>query len=130
MVQCPKTTTADNTSKLNAEQRDGQPAEDTYRARLAAWEKARFAPPPAKTLNPIAPTFTITVPMRDGIELETEVFLPPHAKLSAGEQGESFPIILVRTPYPFSRASQNGGLMIPRYLAAGYGFVSPGFAFC
>ena len=119
MAQGSITAPADNTAESNRQQ-----AEEIYRTRLAAWEKARFAPPPAKPLNPIEPTLHLTTPMRDGIALDTEVFLPPQAKLSADEQGEALPIILVRTPYPFGRASQNGGLMIPRYLAAGYGFVS------
>jgi len=35
----------------------------------------------------------VMVPMRDGVRLATDVYLPP------GEPGESFPAILVRTPY-------------------------------
>ena len=38
--------------------------------------KARFSPPPEPPLNPIEPTLIETVPMRDGVKLYTEIFLP------------------------------------------------------
>ncbi len=55
------------------------------------------------------------VPMRDGRRLYTEVFLP--------EQDTRFPVVLIRSPYPYSRPSRNDKLPVGRYLAAGYAVV-------
>ena len=62
---------------------------DTYETRLAAWEKARFAPPPEKPLTPTEPTQIVMVPMRDGVSLYTEIFLPL--------QSEPAPVVLIRS---------------------------------
>ena len=88
---------------------------DTYESRLAAWNKARFAPPPEKPLAPSEPTHIKTVPMRDGIHLYTEIFLP----LSSTPT----PVVLIRSPYPYSRPSRNDKRPISRYQQAGYAVV-------
>ena len=95
-------------------------AEEVYSARLASWEKARFAPPPEGSLNPTPPTWIEKVPMRDGVRLYTEIFLPPQAQITNGDITESFPVILSRSPYPAGRPSRNDLRQIPRYLTAGY----------
>ena len=88
---------------------------DTYEARLAAWEKARFAPPPEKPLTPSEPTQIEMVPMRDGVSLYTEIFLP----LSFA----AAPVVFIRSPYPYSRPSRNDKRPISRYQQAGYAVV-------
>ena len=87
----------------------------TYRERLKNWEKGRFAPPPEPDLSPCSPTLIEMTPMRDGIKLYAEIFLP--------KQKGSFPIILSRSPYPMSRPSRSDKRPISRYLEAGFGFV-------
>ena len=84
----------------------------SYKDRVADWEKARFAPPPAPDLNPIKPSLTKMVPMRDGVRLYTEVFFPIGNK----GQTEGFPVILIRSPYPYSCPSLNGKVGVGRYL--------------
>ena len=88
-----------------------------YEERLADWEKARFAPPPEAPLNPKAPTLIERVPMRDGLCLYTEVFLPETL-----DQGDTaYPVILMRSPYPYGRFSRNADTSaFQRYLDAGY----------
>ena len=95
----------------------------SYQARLAAWERARFAPRPEQPLNPTRPTRIEMVPMRDKVRLYTEIFLPPRIKFREGHITEVAPVVLVRSPYPVSRPSRNDKHLIPRYLTAGYAFV-------
>ena len=116
---------AENTSETTDEK--------TYKERLAAWKEAQFSPPPEPPLSPLKPTLIEQVPMRDGVCLYTEIFLPPEAatsvtiKQSAAlekNQKDTFPVILCRSPYPYSRFSRNGAKgTIPKYLAAGYAMV-------
>ena len=90
-----------------------------YKERLAAWEKAQFSPPPEPPLSPLKPSLIEKVPLRDGVRLYTEIFLPPGAETTV-KQNTAFPVILCRSPYPYSRFSRSGGKgNIPRYLAAG-----------
>lgn len=90
--------------------------QETHESRMAAWLKAKFAsPPPAKPLNPTEPTQIVMVPMRDGVNLYTEIFLP----VSSGAS----PVILVRSPYPFSRPSRHDIDSIGRHQDAGYAVV-------
>lgn len=96
-------------------------AEETHKERMSAWEKARFAPPPSPDLCPREPTYVEMVPMRDGVQLYTEVFLPEGK--TAGNN-DPFPVIFCRSPYPFGRSSRNAGsLLFQRYLDAGYAMV-------
>ena len=94
---------------------DRKDRENSYQERLAGWERARFAPPPEKPLNPIEPSMIKMMPMRDGTRLYTEIFYSSSAQAA--------PVILVRSPYPYGRASRNGRQMIERYLQNGYVFV-------
>ena len=89
--------------------------EETYEARLADWEKSRFAPPPEKPLTPAEPTLIEMIPMRDEVRLYTEIFLPLSSKIS--------PTVLIRSPYPFSLPSRNDRRPISRYQQAGYAVV-------
>jgi uncharacterized protein len=61
---------------------------------LEEWRKLR-ATPPRPNVPRLLPDTTIMMPMRDGIELYTELFFP---------QGRSqhLPTVLMRTPYPDS----------------------------
>ena len=88
---------------------------DTYKSRHAAWEKMRFAPPPEQTPTPSEPTYTEMVPMRDGVKLYTEVFLP--------ESSCPLPVVFIRSPYPFGRPSRNDKRPLSRYLQSGYAVV-------
>ena len=93
---------------------------ENYKQRLAAWKDAQFSPPPEPSLSPLKPTLIEQVPMRDGVHLYTEIFLPSGAATSA----TAFPVTLCRSPYPYSRFSRSGGKgNIPKYLAAGYAVV-------
>lgn len=87
----------------------------SYQERYDAWLKAKFAPPPDPDLTPTIPTMIEMAPMRDGVRLYTEVFLPA----TTGR----FPVILLRSPYPYSRPSRNDKRPISRYLEAGYAVV-------
>ena len=89
--------------------------EETYEVRLANWEKAKFSPPPEKPLTPADPTLVESVPMRDGVSLYTEIFLP--------QSSVSVPVILIRSPYPFTCPSRNDKRPISRYQQAGYAVV-------
>ena len=89
--------------------------QDTYASRLTAWQKAKFAPPPEKPLTPAEPTQSAMMPMRDGIRLYSEIFLPASPK--------ACPVILMRSPYPYSRPSRNDKHPLIRYLKAGYAVV-------
>lgn len=84
-----------------------------YKARVDAWEKARFAPKPTPALNPTPPTFVRMVAVRDGVKLYTEVFVPTDT------QG-ALPVIFLRSPYPYSRPSHNDKMPVSRYLESGY----------
>lgn len=90
----------------------------SYKERLAAWKKARFSPPPEPDLTPGKPDIIDRVPMRDGVRLYTEIFLPEDYR-----EGRRYPVILIRSPYPYSRPSRHDPLPIARYLQAGYAFV-------
>ena len=86
-----------------------------YRELYRAWEDAKFAPPPEKPLCPAKPSVVEMVPMRDGVRLYTEIY--------RSCQAESSPVVLVRSPYPFSKPSRNDRLPISRYQNAGYTFI-------
>lgn len=88
---------------------------DIYEARLATWEKTRFAPPPEKPLTPTEPTHIQMMPMRDDICLYTEIFLPFSPAVA--------PVVFIRSPYPYSRPSRNDKRPISRYQQAGYAVV-------
>lgn len=87
----------------------------SYKKRIAEWNKAKFAPMPEPPLMPAKPTFTEMVPMRDGTRLYTEVFLP--------DENSEYPVVLIRSPYPYSRLSRNGHLLVSRYNEGGYAIV-------
>jgi len=89
--------------------------QNSYEERLAEWNRARFAPSPEPDLIPAQPTLVEMASMRDGVRLHTEVYLPDR-------QGQ-FPVILVRSVYPYSRPSRNDKRPISRYLEAGFAFV-------
>ncbi len=62
----------------------------------------------------------LMVPMRDGVGLATDIYLPKEA---TGEEGAPVPTIFWRTPYNFSKLSQSRlELMIPA-IEAGYAFI-------
>lgn len=92
----------------------------SYEERLAAWEKARFLPAPEPDLKPVEPSVIEFVPMRDGVKLYTEIFLP---KDDEEYRQKNWPIILLRSPYPYSRMSRAGGETVPKFLEAGYAVV-------
>lgn len=56
------------------------------------------------------------VAMSDGTALYTEIFLPPGPP-------KPRPVVLLRSPYPYSLPSRHDKMAIPRYLTAGYAFV-------
>lgn len=92
----------------------------SYEQRFKTWQKNRFSPPPTPDLRPTRPTMIEKVPMRDGVALYTEIFLPsPPEKRIEG----SFPIVLIRSPYPYSVPSRNDKRPISRYLEVGYAVV-------
>ena len=85
---------------------------EDYKTRLAAWEKAKFAPPPEKPSTPAEPSYIQMMSMRDHVRLYTEIFLCPSAS--------SAPVVLIRSPYPFNRPSRNDRRPISRYQQEGY----------
>ena len=85
----------------------------SYEERLKEWNRARFAPQPERELNPCEPSLVSDVAMGDGVKLYTEVFLPETIK-------RPYPVILLRSPYPYSRPSRDDKMPISRYLASGY----------
>jgi putative CocE/NonD family hydrolase len=89
--------------------------QDSYESRLAIWQKEKFAPPPEKPLRPTEPTLIAMAPMRDGVKLYTEIFLP--------ESSTEAPVIFIRSPYPYSRPSRNDKHPLSRYQKAGYAVV-------
>ena len=89
--------------------------QDSYKAQLADWQKAKFAPPPERPPTPSKPTFIERVSMRDGIRLYTEVFLP--------DVTGAYPAIFMRSPYPYTRPSRNDRHPLSRYQEAGYAVV-------
>ena len=86
-----------------------------YQVRLDAWQKAKYAPPPEQDPTPRQPSMIAMAPMRDGVKLFTELFLP--------EGPGKFPVIFHRSPYPMYRPSRHDQWPIDRYLEAGYAFV-------
>lgn len=95
----------------------------SYQDRLAEWERDRFRPSPEPDLNPIKPTMTKMVPMRDGVRLYTEIFLPDDTYCKDAKGPTSYPVILSRSPYPYSCPSRNDKRDIRRYTTSGYGVV-------
>ena len=89
---------------------------DSYETRLAAWKKARFAPPPDKPLTPSEPTQITMMPLRDGVNLYTEIFLPLSSERPASA-------ILMRSPYPCTRLARNDRRSVSRYQQSGYAVV-------
>ncbi|PHZ85477.1 CocE/NonD family hydrolase [Paremcibacter congregatus] len=88
---------------------------DSYEARVAAWQKGRYAPPPDPDTTPRQPDLIEMARMRDGVGLYTEIFLP-------AARG-SFPTVIHRSPYPMFRPSRHDSWNISRYLDAGFAFV-------
>ena len=92
--------------------------EKSYLDRYSAWEKVRYGPPPERDLEPVTPAIVEQVPLRDGIKLYTEIFLP---------QGEAeagiYPVILMRSPYPYSKHSRFGAEEVAYFIDAGYAMV-------
>ena len=74
----------------------------------------RFAPPPAR--NQFSIQKNVMVPMRDGIDLAADLYLPRNA-------GGRFPVIVLRTPY--NKDSYRGSTEPAEFFAArGYAVVS------
>ena len=74
--------------------------------------------------RPIELSMNIQVPVRDGVTLYTEVFLPCSKKRRKKSGDESaWPVILFRSPYPFSRMSSSGIEAVNSYLESGYALV-------
>ena len=74
--------------------------------------------------RPIELSMNIQVPVRDGVTLYTEVFLPCSKKRRKKSGDESaWPVILFRSPYPFSRMSSSGIEAVTSYLESGYALV-------
>lgn len=96
-------------------------ANEDYLKRLSDWERARYAPPPAPPMKSVEPTRTVMMPMRDGVHLYTEIFLP--SEFNSMKTDSYYPVILARSPYPYTRASRVSGDNVRRYLDAGYAFV-------
>lgn len=110
-------------TKVNAETKTTVSPEEQYQQQLADWEKARFAPAPVPPPQPIEPSLTAMVPMRDGTRLYTEVFLPKANKADAESMTHARPIIFIRSPYPYSKPSLNGKLWVTPFLEKDYGVV-------
>lgn len=79
--------------------------------------KCHFETRPTQRMpNPIYAQYNVRVPMRDGVTLSADMFLP-----EATKRGERVPIILVRTPY---NKNQKIYIEPARYFAErGYAFV-------
>lgn len=90
----------------------------SYEERMQLWQRNRFAPPPAPDAKPTVPNIVVKMPMRDGIGLYTEIFLPFFDNAS-----KSYPVILLRSPYPFTLPSLNDRRPLIRYLERGYAIV-------
>ena len=95
-------------------------SQSEYAERLAAWERARFAPPPDPPSDPIEPSIRAMVPMRDGIKLYTEIFVPSPNRETTESSGATYPVIFYRSPYPFNCLSRNARKPIERMLAEDY----------
>ncbi len=90
-------------------------SQKTYEERLKEWQDAQFASPPQPDTTPATPSLIEMAPLRDGVRLYTEVYLPaPNGR---------FPVVLTRSPYPYSRPSRNDKRPVSRYLQAGYAVV-------
>ena len=107
-------------TRSSSEPLEKHPSEDEYVDQLAAWERARFAPPPEPAPDPIEPTMIEMVPMRDGIKLYTEIFVPNPNKEGTELSGSAYPVIFYRSPYPFNCLSRNGRRIVERVLAENY----------
>lgn len=93
----------------------------SYEVRLSAGQKARSASPPEPDLTPATPSRIDRVRMRDGVTLYTEIYLSGGQGYSGETEGR--PVILLRSPYPYSRPSRNDKRPICRYTEAGYAVV-------
>ena len=71
-----------------------------------------LAPAPASAQTDVRQRFGVTTPMRDGVELVSDLWLP-------GEEGR-YPTVLVRTPYLKAKA---------RWMTLGHAFARNGYAF-
>lgn len=86
----------------------------------------RFAPKPRPTPAHCAePSIIEMVPMRDGVCLYTEIFLPVTplgVRQTAGADASSVPrpVLLMRTAYPISLLSRQESTRVYRYGEAGY----------
>ena len=88
---------------------------ESYEQRLKRWQASRFSPPPEVDLTPTQPSSIAMAPLRDGIKLYTEIFMPSGAG--------PFPVVLHRSPYPMFRPSRHDFWPLSRYLEAGYIYV-------
>jgi putative CocE/NonD family hydrolase len=88
----------------------------SYEERLQTWERNRFAPPPAPDAQPTPPSRVLQMPMRDGITLYTEILLPSSNENING----AYPVVLLRSPYPYTCPSRNDRRPFTRYLDRGY----------
>lgn len=87
----------------------------SHAEQLAAWMRARYAPPPMPAATPATPDQVAMAAMRDGVRLHTEIFLPP---------GKGpFPTIVCRAPYPMAMPSIDDSRPVSRYTEAGFAFV-------
>jgi uncharacterized protein len=91
----------------------------TYDERLQKWEINRFSPPPAPDPQPTQPSDVQHMPMRDGITLYTEIFLPE----SRANRESAYPVVLLRSPYPYTCPSRNDRRPFKRYLDEAYAVV-------
>lgn len=92
----------------------------SYERRLKQWEKGRFAPAPRPDCSPAQPTFFKDIVMRDGAKLYSEIFLP----VGIGDISNcGVPIIVIRSPYPYTRPSRHDKRPISSYVDGGYGVV-------
>ena len=64
-----------------------------YQAELESWRARRATRMPLPKVPKNSPDRTVMMPMRDGIQLATELFFP---SATTG----AWPTILIRTPYP------------------------------
>jgi putative CocE/NonD family hydrolase len=74
---------------------DLPPYLQAHEQRLADWRKLRATPMPMPEVPKIRPDEVVMMPMRDRIELFTELFFPNQDKSRA-------PTVLIRSPYPDS----------------------------
>ena len=76
-----------------------------------------------QSLRPTEPSLIELVPMRDGIKLYSEIFLPSLVWDTDSQNYTPVPVIFSRSPYPYTLPSINDSRPISRYLEAGYAIV-------